>query len=503
MSFNPISFLFETAYWPQRWNCGYWTDALGWTHIISDIAIFGAYMAIPCAILYFKIKRHDIPQNRIFFLFAAFIILCGAGHLIEATIFYYPVYRFAGLVKMMTALVSWATAIALVPLIPKLLAAPKLNELNEVLEKDLKLERERLNLAFKGLNAGLWEWSPSNQTVWVSRRLCELTNAGQSDQELPFSEFLKLFHPDAQENMKKLLESLEPLDEITQLTDPKDQWHWYSVIGYPRKDEAGESISIVGAITDIEQRVVDEQQREHLLARLERTNSQLEVSNKSLQEFAYFVAHDLKEPVRSLVSHTTILEHEIEEALSEKQRERFQLIHQLGNSANNMIDSLLQLSRETESDQAYGEVDLNALLEEIRTELALYCSERKAEIFINSSLPTVTAERTQLKAVFTNLITNGIKYNTRDKKQLKIGHALTPDAPLTLYVQDNGIGISEVQQTKIFRMFHQVKDPSASDEGHGIGLTIVKKIIEQHGGSIWMESKENEGTKVSFTLTAK
>jgi signal transduction histidine kinase/CheY-like chemotaxis protein len=127
--------LFDTSSYPARWNCGQWTSLEGWLHIASDVGIFLAYFAIPVALIYFTRKRKDIPLNGIVFLFAAFILCCGAGHLLEAVIFYYPVYRVAGLLKLTTAIVSWVTVLALLKVSPRILELPGLASRNELLKQ--------------------------------------------------------------------------------------------------------------------------------------------------------------------------------------------------------------------------------------------------------------------------------------------------------------------------------------------------------------------------------
>lgn len=109
--------LFDTRDFPARWHCGQWTAGHGWLHIASDLAIFGAYMTIPLILVWFVSRRKDLPFPRVFWLFAAFILFCGVTHLNEAIIFWNPVYRWAGLLKFGTAVVSWATVLALVPVV--------------------------------------------------------------------------------------------------------------------------------------------------------------------------------------------------------------------------------------------------------------------------------------------------------------------------------------------------------------------------------------------------
>src|SRR5579862_8300179 len=114
--------LFDTSDFPARWHCGNWSPGHGWLHIVSDLGVWSAYVAIPCVLGYFVLRRRDIPFSNIFWLFGAFILACGTTHLMEAIIFWHPVYRLAGVIKFLTAVVSWGTVIALIPTVPKALA---------------------------------------------------------------------------------------------------------------------------------------------------------------------------------------------------------------------------------------------------------------------------------------------------------------------------------------------------------------------------------------------
>ncbi len=125
-----------------RWQCGLWSRDLGLLHIVSDLGIFGAYTAIPLVIAYFVLRRKDVPFPRIFWLFVTFIFACGTTHLIEAIIFWKPIYRMAGLAKAFTAVVSWSTVAALTLVTPKALRLPGLALLNETLTKEVE-ERKR------------------------------------------------------------------------------------------------------------------------------------------------------------------------------------------------------------------------------------------------------------------------------------------------------------------------------------------------------------------------
>jgi len=142
--------LFSTAGFPPRWQCGEWTTGHGWLHILSDVAIWSAYYAIPFVLAYVAYRRRDIPFRLMFWLFAAFILACGTTHLMEALIFWWPAYRLLGFVKLATAIASWGTVIALIPLIPKTLQLRTPDQLEEEVNKrtaelaeaNLSLERE-------------------------------------------------------------------------------------------------------------------------------------------------------------------------------------------------------------------------------------------------------------------------------------------------------------------------------------------------------------------------
>lgn len=147
--------LFETSDWPPRWVCGKWSDFHGWLYIGSDVAIWLAYFIIPVVIVWFVQKRPKVPFLPVFWLFAAFIIFCGATHILDAIIFWWPAYRLSALVKFLTAIISFATVFALIRDLPKLLdaKAPMVNLTDE--KVGLLLELEKKNAEITRLKAQL------------------------------------------------------------------------------------------------------------------------------------------------------------------------------------------------------------------------------------------------------------------------------------------------------------------------------------------------------------
>lgn len=165
---EPLSWLLDPSHFPPRWRCGVgWANDpwLGWLHIASDLGVWAAYVSIPFVLLYFAAQRKDLPFRRIFILFAAFILLCGTTHLMEAIIFWWPAYRLAGAIKLVTAVVSWLTVLALIRIVPVMLTMRSPEELEaQVAERTRELsesvnalrdERELLRVTLESIGDGV------------------------------------------------------------------------------------------------------------------------------------------------------------------------------------------------------------------------------------------------------------------------------------------------------------------------------------------------------------
>lgn len=197
-----FSKLFDTSSFPQRWYCGTWSTDVGWLHIISDTAIFGAYFAIPIVLLYFLLQRKDLPFPKIIWLFSAFILFCGFGHLIEAGIFWWPIYRFSGLIKACTAIVSWITVFALIRFLPKALKLPS----TALLAQELQRSKERLDFALDSGQIGVWEWNLKTDTLLWDQRTRQIFNIDPEMRDLYLTDFTQCLHPEDRNEVTNQLE---------------------------------------------------------------------------------------------------------------------------------------------------------------------------------------------------------------------------------------------------------------------------------------------------------
>jgi len=192
--------LFDTSDFPRRWDCGSWTPAQGWLHIVSDLGGWGAYLAIPCVIGFFLARKKDLPFRTVFWLFGAFILFCGTTHLMEAVIFWWPAYRLAGLIKLFTALISWATVIALVPVVPQALALRSSRELEQEIadrnraEESLRESEGRFRGTFENAAVGISHVDAKGRFLRVNQKLCDIV--GYTREELLVRGFQDITHPE-------------------------------------------------------------------------------------------------------------------------------------------------------------------------------------------------------------------------------------------------------------------------------------------------------------------
>lgn len=249
---------------------------------------------------------------------------------------------------------------------------------------------------------------------------------------------------------------------------------------------------------------------------LAKLNIELERSNRELDAFAYIASHDLKEPLRGIHNYSNFLIEDYASHLNEEGISKLNTLVRLTQRMENLIDSLLHFSRLGRIDLSFQKTDLNEVVHHILDLLSARIEETRVNIRIPRLLPVLRCDRIQIGEVFSNLISNAIKYNERENKWVEIGYIEATESayqvlrkkieihqeepPLILYVRDNGIGIHEKHLEAIFRIFKRLHSLQKYGGGTGAGLTIAKKIVERHNGNIWVESIYGEGSTFYFTL---
>jgi signal transduction histidine kinase len=227
---------------------------------------------------------------------------------------------------------------------------------------------------------------------------------------------------------------------------------------------------------------------------LKESNQKLKEINKQLDEFVYIVSHDLKAPLRGLSSISSFLEDELGNDMKPEVAELLGLIKKRTAWMQNLISSILHYSRMSNSCAVKEEVNLKELINSI---IEMVDPPESFKFEVADNMPVLHAEKIKIHEVFQNLISNGIKYNNKENGLIRIGFFEYPDH-YDFYVQDNGQGIKPEHFERIFGIF-QTLSPKENTDSTGIGLTIVKKIVEQQGGKVTLSSEYGEGTKFTFT----
>jgi len=223
--------------------------------------------------------------------------------------------------------------------------------------------------------------------------------------------------------------------------------------------------------------------------------NELESANQELKDFAYIVSHDLKAPLRAISSLVDWISTDYADKFDEEGKEMLSLLLGRAKRMQDLIDGVLQYSRIGRIRGEKVEVNLNELVAEV---IDMIAPPENISIKVENELPSILFERTRIEQVFQNLLSNGVKFMDKPKGEIKIG-CVEDGSYWKFSVADNGPGIEEKYFEKIFQIF-QTLSPRDELESTGVGLSVVKKIVETYGGKIWVESKVGYGSTFFFTL---
>ncbi|MEH1897105.1 MAG: ATP-binding protein [Nostoc sp.] len=238
-------------------------------------------------------------------------------------------------------------------------------------------------------------------------------------------------------------------------------------------------------------------------------NFELQRSNEELDSFAYVASHDLKEPLRGIHNYANFLMEDYADVLDDDGIAKLQTLVRLTQRMEDLINSLLHFSRLGRAELSRQSVNLNEVVQQVIATLTIARPQSEVEFRIPQPLNNVQGDRAQINELFSNLMSNAVKYNDKPQKWVEIGfieaNGESKIAPtsVTFYVRDNGIGISQEYLDKIFEIFRRLHGRDEFGGGTGVGLTIARKIVERHGGRIWVESTPTLGSTFYFTLSAE
>jgi signal transduction histidine kinase len=285
--------------------------------------------------------------------------------------------------------------------------------------------------------------------------------------------------------LRQVLETAKPqhLREVYAPSGPEDRDAWWNIDLVPLLNDQG----TVDRILILEQEITD----------LVIERQQLERSNRDLQEFAFVVAHDLKEPLRKIDAFGEVLTNS--QNMTEQQRDYLDRLRSAAIRMQNMVEELLKLSRLTTQPRTFVRVNLDQVALEVISDLDVQLNQASGKVEVEP-LPTVIGDLLLVRQLFQNLIGNALKFHKPGlPPQIRVYAKLLPGNAVQVCVEDKGIGFNMEDAERIFQPFQRLVTRNQY-EGSGMGLAICQKIVERHGGTITAESKLGEGSTFRVTL---
>lgn len=520
--------LVDASDFPPRWHCGKWTDFHGWLYIISDLMIWGAYFAIPAIILRYITRRQELRFQRIYILFAAFILACGTTHLLDAITFWYPAYRLNALVRFITGVVSWITVFQLVKLLPLAFSLKTSEQLEHEVaqrrkaEEQLKINNDILNEAQEIAKLGHWRWDVKNDKLTWSDTMRKIYGS-DIDTDITYAHYTDRLHPDDKEYVENSIRNAFETRNFDQfyhrIVMPDGTVKTLHAKGEVVQDEQGEISYMIGTGQDVTEAKEVEQE---LLAK----SQALEATNKELEKFASIASHDLREPLRKIITFAGMLEREYKDTLGDNGKSYIDKVVNSSARMQQMINDVLEFSSLSVDGNRFDRVNVGQVVAGVLSDLEILVKSSGANIEVGE-MPEIEANVAQLGLLFQNLVTNAIKFAKTDTPpDIRINAEVVYGRDLTLQygkiaghratvlynprfwdnekfcrisVKDNGIGFEEVYLDKIFALFQRLHSKSRY-EGTGIGLAICKKVVDIHHGMITAHSKPGQGAEFVITL---
>ncbi len=353
--------------------------------------------------------------------------------------------------------------------------------------KNIEKQKEKYWSIIANMNLGLIEVDNKDVIQLVNQSFCDMS--GFNEEELlggKAAEILKVSEKSLiKEKGKERLKGKSNSYEIKILTKSGEERHWL-VSGAPRFDVTGKVVGSIGIHLDITAQKNLELQKEQLLA-------ELEASNLGLQEYAHIVSHDLKSPLRSISALATWLFEDYKDKLDDAGIYNLKMMQEKVEGMDKLIDGILKYSSINSENLEKKPVDLNTVINDIRE--IIYIPDH-VNVIIMDPLPTIKADATKMHQLFQNLIGNAVTKIEKEEGIVAIGVQEKKDF-WEFSIRDNGVGIPQEYHEKIFKIFQSIGNGERST---GIGLSIVKKIVELYHGEIWLESEIDQGTTFFFTL---
>jgi PAS domain S-box-containing protein len=364
-------------------------------------------------------------------------------------------------------------------------------------EEELKSMSDRLLLATSAAAIGIWDFDfEMDRLIWDSQ-MFRIYGVGPESFSGTFADWEATVHPDdlprENEKIQRAVRGEGVFDSEFRVVWPDQSIRHVKADAIVVRDSSGKPLRIIGTNQDITDQRRAEDDLKRVLAELERSNTELE-------QFAYVASHDLQEPLRAVTGCVQLLQKSYGDKLEADAGELIRHAVEGAARMRKLIDDLLAFSRVGTHGKALEPTDCNAVLELALANLTTALDETHA-LVTHDPLPTVTADPSQMLQLFQNLIGNAVKFHGERRPEIHVGAKLK-DRKWLFSVRDNGIGIEPQYHDRIFVIFQRLHTRTEYT-GTGVGLAICKRIVERHGGDVWVESEPGKGATVYFTIPEK
>ena len=386
-----------------------------------------------------------------------------------------------------------------------LLRQRRIIELLTAAESAEREHQERLSLALEGGDLGFWDINLQTYDLIVNERWAEILGYSLAEIKHLYTTYKNSIHPEDRERVKKAGRDYRAgqtsayVVEYRAFTKQGDMRWLISKGVIVEQDEHGTPLRMVGTVMDITERKMAE---EAILA----AKQAAEEANQAKSDFLANMSHELRTPLNSILGFSEVLQDKMFGDLNEKQEEYVNYIRESGQHLFSLIDDILDLSKVEagEIEMEPAEVRLGDLLQNSLTMVREKALKHGIELILKleNEIPEISADERKIKQVVFNLLSNAVKF-TPDGGKVGI-EAVKEDEHIRVTVWDTGIGIREEDKGKLFKEFQQLD--SGRDkryQGTGLGLALSKRLVEMHGGRIWVESEEGKGSRFNFTLPIK
>lgn len=500
--FNPNGFM-------PRWICGQWSETLGWLYIVANIATGLAYLSIPILLYRLVKKRKERTFNRVFLCFIFFIFFCGTTHVVDAIIFWIPLYRLNAIVLSMTALISWITVFELYRFVPKALKYRSPAELQQIIEdqtKDLATAYQKLsisenqfktlvnsnpdiitridrNLTYQFINDSISKVRKMEADTIIGKNMREIQ--GDGDNKLNET-FIRHVEAAFKSNKTQTFE----FETYTNV----DHLNYFQLSIIPLENQAGGMPEEVLTITkNITHQKMYEFELKRNIDNLEVLAHRIEKKRKILEDFTYIVSHNLRSPVANLAGLLNLLKEETDEDMRNLFIEKINVAFEnLSGTVTDLTD-VVKIRQDTEipKEVLFFEDIVSKHIINLETQIKETASTISYDF---NACEKINYPKVYLESIILNLLTNAIKYRSPKRApQIIFKSYLDANGMISLSCEDNGMGINlEKYGSKLFglnKTFHDHPDSK------GTGLFITKNQIETMGGSIYAESEVDKGTK--------